>query len=737
MRYLRLVILFLTVLIVQIHAIEAVKDDSLEKKKSGSGSGSSKQDLGANGNGDSSKDSKSPNVDVEMPKLLTMADFDKVTSEHLSFVEFFSPYCSHCKALAPTWEKTYKEFYNELQSMNVQMRQVNCIESGDLCDREDVNSYPNLRIYSPVHDRKTGEKVGKLKNVASYPRSLVRSPENFKKFIKNSVSEYDNGSIDLPSASVKLSLDEILNLLAGNSENPKFIMFYPGTEAQWEESENTGRSSFAKLCYDCMENKRMWDKLSNQILTTVETHHFSCIDHKDLCESLGFKKLTVSGSNASPKFMMILPKSAGIIRFDYKGTINLELLKEFALSLYENSQFETVSAKTLSEIMDFRKSLPQEPLNLYYPLANKVSIVFYMDVNTVTEEDKAILPYILEYITYSPFNMHLYVAKSDKFERAINTQAMNLVEYINYDESQEKKVFNRGKHLATTLTTKPTLFIIKDNCLFTTVFQSYAPEDIRSFDKVKDFIEKNKHPLYQELTPQLLEHYFDKNDDTNSKVVITFIDSTDAKATDEALFRMSLAVHEYHYNKDEYYFNDILEKRKAKENTVEHLKEQNADSVKIIKEMRREVPHLFDNNQVLFTFVDIGETDEFANAQGWNINSRKYQKDDTIIVTKDNRYYYDEDLQGKPLKNDPTVLRDLLKYLLDPKLVEGSYSLNKKLVGSPYFSALRFMDQIHQRGFFAYVLLIVVIILLVKGINKFKSKSSNSGAIIGNLDKHD
>lgn len=693
---------------------------------------------------DRDQERKQATNEISLPEYLTMDTFDKLTSEQLSFVEFFSPYCSHCKELAPTWEKTYKEFYEQLNTLNVQMRQVNCIESGDLCEREEVTSYPNLRIYSPIHDRQTGAKTGHLKLIETYPRALVRNPDNFKKFVKNAVAEYEEGSIDLPSASKQLSLDRLLELIAGKGEQPEFVMFHQGTDQQWQITQENGRSEFSKSCYDCLDNVRIWSKLSNKILTTINTNHFSCLSNPDICEKLGLKSLNNPDTNTEPKAIMFLPEKTGIIRFDFKGPFTVEALKKFARDLYENHHYENVSAKTLSEIMEFRKSLPKEPLQQFYPLANQISIVFYYDVRTVSEEDRAILPYILEYVTYSPFNIHLYTAKSNKFEGAINSQAMNILDYIHYDQRELPRPFNKAMYLATTLTTKPTIFVIKDNTLFTSVFQSYAPEDIRNKDKVLDFIKRNQFPLYQELTPELFLSYFGNTDDKNKNdiVVVTFIDSNNADFTDKSLYNISLAAHEYHEVKNEYYFNDILRRRNDKTQAVEELKRQNAASVQIIKEMRREVPHFFDSNQVLFTFIDIAHHPELADYKGWNINSRTYVAGDTLVIHKDNRYYYDTDIQGNELKNDPGKLKQVLQYFLDPALVPDVVIMNKCLVSSPYMKSLRFMDYIHERGFIGYGSLLIIIFVISKSIAKYNGSRRNLGdsggvGILGNLPKKD
>lgn len=695
-------------------------------------------------------DAKKEVVDVDLPEELTLSTFDQSTSEQLSFVEFYSPYCSHCKALAPTWEATVKEFSPEMKELKIQMRQVNCIESGDLCDREDVNSFPNLRLYVPDRDKDTGDLVsGKLRFVGSFPRSIMRTTDNFKKYMKNSVAEYDSGAIDLPSSSTLLTVDDVLKLAVGNADESHFVTFFPATDKHWQTSETESKNLFPRNCIDCFEDKQIWGKLSNQILSTVKTGHVNCHSNPNLCEKMGFKDLTSPGRREIPRCAMFLPNSTGIIRFDYEDEFSLDKLKSFAIRLHENSQYEKISAATLSELMEYRNNLPFEPLNSYYPLSNKVSIVFYYDEEKVTDEDRAILPYLLEYVTKSPFNINLFTAKNKKFEKNVNTQAENLVEFINYNENAERKKFNKAMYLATTLTSKPTILVYKDNTLFTSIYQNFAPEDMRNFGKIEEFVKKNQYPLYQELTPDLLPHYFDGAQKTADKVVVTFIDSENARITNQALYNMSLIAHDYYYSKKQYYFNDMMKRREVKSEKVKQLQQQNADSIKVIKEMRKEVPHFFDNNEVLFTFVDVSNNAEFAKVLGWDISKKNYKPGDAIIVSKDNTQYWDTNIFGQLLTNDPYELKPVLDYLLDPELLFGKVHerdvrLTHKLVGSPYNDTLRFMDTVHRHGFFGYVFLIIAIYVMVSGVRRFIVKRKRAAprlnpgvGILGNLAKKD
>lgn len=41
----------------------------------------------------------------QFPDPLTATNFETEVSKHLHVVEFFSPYCSHCKHMAPKWKE--------------------------------------------------------------------------------------------------------------------------------------------------------------------------------------------------------------------------------------------------------------------------------------------------------------------------------------------------------------------------------------------------------------------------------------------------------------------------------------------------------------------------------------------------------------------------------------------------------------------------------------------------------
>ncbi|XP_029461795.1 dnaJ homolog subfamily C member 10 isoform X2 [Rhinatrema bivittatum] len=74
---------------------------------------------------------------------LDRGEFDAaVNSGELWFVNFYSPRCSHCHELAPTW----RQFAKEMDGL-IRIGAVNCGDDRMLCRSKGINSYPSLYIF--------------------------------------------------------------------------------------------------------------------------------------------------------------------------------------------------------------------------------------------------------------------------------------------------------------------------------------------------------------------------------------------------------------------------------------------------------------------------------------------------------------------------------------------------------------------------------------------------------------
>jgi len=95
--------------------------------------------------------------------VLTKDNFEATVTDGINLVEFFAPWCGHCKKLAPTWEQLAKETDNFL------VGKVDCTQEKEVCDSQGVRGYPTIKLFA---------------NGSKYDYSGARTIESFVKFVE-------------------------------------------------------------------------------------------------------------------------------------------------------------------------------------------------------------------------------------------------------------------------------------------------------------------------------------------------------------------------------------------------------------------------------------------------------------------------------------------------------------------------------------------------------------------------
>jgi len=114
------------------YALQQVKTLALDRLngKSGSKKSSSKKD----------KDSSGPSVSVE----LKSSTFDKLVleSDDTWLIEFYAPWCGHCKNLAPEWKIAAKNLKGKMK-----LGQVDCDSYKDIAQKYGVQGFPTIMLF--------------------------------------------------------------------------------------------------------------------------------------------------------------------------------------------------------------------------------------------------------------------------------------------------------------------------------------------------------------------------------------------------------------------------------------------------------------------------------------------------------------------------------------------------------------------------------------------------------------
>ncbi|KAG7488630.1 hypothetical protein MATL_G00036180 [Megalops atlanticus] len=126
----------------------------------------------------------------EATMVLTKDNFDEVVNNaDVILVEFYAPWCGHCKRLAPEYEKAAKEL--STRSPPIPLAKVDATAETELASRFEVTGYPTLKIFrkgKPFEYNGPREKFGivdYMSEQAGPPSKQVQTLKQVQEFIKD------------------------------------------------------------------------------------------------------------------------------------------------------------------------------------------------------------------------------------------------------------------------------------------------------------------------------------------------------------------------------------------------------------------------------------------------------------------------------------------------------------------------------------------------------------------------
>ncbi|KAG1682621.1 Protein disulfide-isomerase [Nymphon striatum] len=151
--------------------------------------------------------------------VLTKDNFDELvkTNQHI-LVEFYAPWCGHCKALEPEYKKAAASLHEEGSALK--LGKVDATIESELAEKHGVRGYPTIKFYkggNPVEysgGRTAPEIIQWLKKKTGPPATTVKSAEEAKKAKEdNEVSIFGFfKDVSSPDAKIFLEAAETIEL---------------------------------------------------------------------------------------------------------------------------------------------------------------------------------------------------------------------------------------------------------------------------------------------------------------------------------------------------------------------------------------------------------------------------------------------------------------------------------------------------------------------------------------------
>ncbi|QLQ81593.1 hypothetical protein HG537_0F03540 [Torulaspora globosa] len=665
------------------------------------------------------------------PDPLNEEEFNSQMGSGLHIVEFYSPHCSHCKALAPTWKKAWETFYEEGQGLNITFSQVNCLLSGDLCNKEKIAYFPSIRLYGPS---------GFIKN---FPENAKRTVENLIDFARREAYDPANAEVlDFKSLSIPIRGDQFNELLAGKGEHPMMVSFWPS-----KTMRNSDDNINFENCDECVPFQRTWRMLSSKLLAhNISTGHINCESSSNLCEELGFSDL-VKIKNYSldrvPKVALILPNRVVNNLFVYKSPFSTSVsdYEDFATRIVSNSEPPFISAKEVKEITQREFQIPSASILNVSP--QKLHVVFSYDPETVVPEDLHVLGHLLEPLSAIP-NAYLYKS-TDNMKSASRSVFESMYQIINYNESEPVKTVKESYLDLNVMDQNPSLYVFKDGEKIPHIFPAYSTTEMRNVDYITSWIESVSLAPINEISPSTFDKLLDFNPEEYSGLVIQLIDiSTGSKFEKSSRLLRKLIVGAYDY--EDLRMQNVLNvadaKRLTKTEKMQALKKKGASAKKIVKASIEEIPRL-DNHKVILGYIDISKSDNALSQLGL-AHREQYSAGDVIVIDTINRYVYEHDIFGNILSSEsPYNIRETLAAVFLPESSYSAGNIPRRAFRPSFGDSFGFSKLSGQLSFWRLLCVLSPIFLAYKAlrilsrarINKRYKAKRNTVGLLGRANK--
>lgn len=640
-----------------------------------------------------------------VPDPLTVADFDKSLAEGYHVVEFFSPYCPHCTHLFPKWV----EFYEQSKANNApyQIHQVDCVNSGDLCDRENIRYYPMVRFYGP-----NSQLLASMTENSKDAQTLTRFADEQMMIWSDNVQGLENEQ-SLDSSNSLIDDKQLLKFARGSNDIPQLVSFWPTTDDQLNDKNFQGAfkdTPIFQYYANLFTFRNVWNFAIKGIRSKIGDsgdsdkigfNFINCKSHPQICRSFGFDDL-VDQYDSLPRVILFLPHSTSNNAIVYNHHINfLPSLKTAINSLVQwtyktliNFELHDLNFNDIRNFVDAQTKLPLRGEISDLLDHSRVAFVLINDPKTEVPEDSEVLKYLIQDI--ADLNGNVFLLRTSDLQtvsRFLSDQEHYLLDkYVHYqddgitDTSDIK--YNEQMFLSRTRSSYPTLMVIKAGSAYTTVYKSFMSKDIRDTSKLTAFIKGNYLPVMTHLNDDtfdaLFPSKFDSTANDKSEKVVLSITDFQPKQLFDVEFHNSFVYHKHLVNKNKRFFQQIESKREKKHKAVKKLRDNEASSDDIIMKLREEIDVDYTNPKynLVTAYTDLTTLRILADKHGWtNVNVDELRTGDVLVIDRFKNQYWRTSENEQPLTIDtPNQTVEFLH-----KMIQGGKLKNSKRLSNVTF----------------------------------------------------
>ncbi|KAL2671961.1 thioredoxin-like protein [Phyllosticta citricarpa] len=613
----------------------------------------------------------------EVPPMteLSGGSVDESIAKGNWLVEFFSPYCHHCKALAPTWQTLYEFYYTsdplpgtqskEGDSLNTFTRyydfhfaKVDCVAFSDACADKDIHSFPTIILFKDGKEVKRHVGADKLKYFSNWiedaletirpgsrPKEGLKLPEVGAKAVdSNAKPEKPEAKDKDPAAGAAAASKHNEMATKAAASKPSATATQPtATHNPIGTSIPLTAESFQKLvtttqdpwfvkfyapwCHHCQAMAPNWAAMAREMKGKLNVGEVNCDMEKRLCK------------DARVKGYPTLLYFRGGERVEYDGLRGVGDLIAYANNAYEVGN--GVPDVTAEEFEEMEKT-------------EDVIFLYIYDHATTTEDFAA-----LERLTLS------------------------LIGHARLVKSNDRKLAERYK-----ISTWPRLLVSRDGK--PSYYSHIAPRDMRDFRQILGWMKTVWLPIVPELTSSNAREVMD-----GKLVVLGILNREHADEFESAKREIKNAALEWIDKQTQQFKLERQELRDAKQLRIEEAEDRNDQrALRAAKSIRINMDEI-ERKEVAFAWVD-GVFWERWLRTTYGIDVKDGEK--VVINDEDNHRYWDQTSTGNPIVPSRTsILETLSKVTRDPpglrpKSTIGTvstffFNIKQFLTGHPFLSA--------------------------------------------------